>query len=249
MDHSLGALLAQNNEQGHEHAIYYLSRTMIGAEHRYNPVEKECLALVFAIQKMRHYLVGQLIHVISRVNPLRILMTKPSSLNSRLANWAILLSQYEMKFMPQKAVKGQAVADFLAEHPVPETSKLYEDLPDEIAEVCMTQASFENQVWQMFFDGASRAGPNGKIVAGVGVVLVSPQSYVLPRAFSLTEPCTNNAAEYNALIIGMQLAAEIGVQYLEAFGDSQLIVNQVRGEYEVRHPDLVPYHDATIRLA
>ena len=86
MDHSLGALLAQNNEQGQEQAIYYLSRTMIGAEHRYNPVEKECLALVFAIQKMRHYLVGQLIHVISRVNPLRILMTKPSSLNNRLAN-------------------------------------------------------------------------------------------------------------------------------------------------------------------
>jgi hypothetical protein len=96
MDHSLGALLAQNNDQGHEQAIYYLSRTMIGAEHRYNPVEKECLALVFAVQKMRHYLVGQLIHVISRVNPLRILMTKPSSLNCRLANWAILLSQYEM---------------------------------------------------------------------------------------------------------------------------------------------------------
>ena len=52
MDHSLGALLAQNNDQGHEQAIYYLSRTMIGAEHRYNPIEKECLALVFAVQKM-----------------------------------------------------------------------------------------------------------------------------------------------------------------------------------------------------
>jgi len=35
---------------------------MIGAEHRYNPIEKECLALVFVIQKMRHYLVGQTIH-------------------------------------------------------------------------------------------------------------------------------------------------------------------------------------------
>ena len=80
MDHSLGALLAQNNDQGHEQAIYYLSRTMIGAELRYNPIEKESLALVFAIQKMRHYLVGQTINVISKVNPLRLLMTKPSSL-------------------------------------------------------------------------------------------------------------------------------------------------------------------------
>ena len=96
MDHSLGALLAQNNDQGQEQAIYYLSRTMFGAEHRYNPVEKECLALVFEVQKIRHYLVEQLIHVISRVNPLRILIMKPSSLNNRLANWAILLSQYKM---------------------------------------------------------------------------------------------------------------------------------------------------------
>ena len=74
MDHSLGALQAHNNDQGHEQTIYYLSRTMIVAEHRYNPIEKECLALVFAVQKMRHYLVGQTIHVILKVNPLRLLM-------------------------------------------------------------------------------------------------------------------------------------------------------------------------------
>jgi len=95
MDHFLGALLIQKNDEGAEQAIYYVSRILIGAESRYNVVEKEYLALFFAIQKMRHYLVGQTIHVISRVNPLRILMTKPSSMNSRLANWVILLSQYE----------------------------------------------------------------------------------------------------------------------------------------------------------
>src|SRR5436853_7935050 len=81
MEHSLCALLAQHNDEGHEQAIYYLSRTLLGAEHRYHPVEKECLALVFAVQKMRHYLVGQTIYVVSKVNPLRLLMSKPSSLN------------------------------------------------------------------------------------------------------------------------------------------------------------------------
>ena len=59
------------------------------------------------------------------------------------------------------------MADFLAEHPDPRTTKLYEDLPDEIAEVCMTQTPFEEQVWQLFFDGASRTGPRGSIVARV----------------------------------------------------------------------------------
>ena len=81
---------------------------------------------------MRHYLVGQTTHVILRINPLQILMTKPRSLNSRVTNWAILLSQYDMTFIPQKAIKGQALADFLAAHPVSETLKLHEDIPDEV---------------------------------------------------------------------------------------------------------------------
>jgi len=58
-----------------------------------------------------------------------------------MAKWAILLSQYKMQFLPQKDTKGQTVAEFLAEHP-PRTTKLYEDVPDEIAEVCITQTSF-----------------------------------------------------------------------------------------------------------
>jgi len=70
-------------------------------------------------------------------------MMKPLSLNDRLAKWAILLSQYEMQFLPQKATKGQAVTDFLGEHPDPRATRLYEDLPDEIVEVYMTQTSFK----------------------------------------------------------------------------------------------------------
>lgn len=49
IDHAQGTLLAQNNELGHEQAIYYWSFTMIGVEHSYNPIEKECLAFVFTI--------------------------------------------------------------------------------------------------------------------------------------------------------------------------------------------------------
>jgi len=48
-------------------------------------------------------------------------------------------------------------------------------------------------------------GPTGNIVAGVGVVLVSPQNYVIPHTFLLTESCSNNVVEYNTLLIGMHL--------------------------------------------
>jgi len=142
-----------------------------------------------------------------------------------------------MTFVPQKAIRGQPLADFLAAHPIPETSKLLEDIPDEVIKANMTSS---DDVWQMFFDGASRTGSKGKIVARVGVIFVSLENHVLPCAFSLTEPCTNNVTEYNALLIGLQL---------EAYGDSKLIINQVKGEYEVRHEDLIPYHHVAIQLA
>ena len=61
-----------------------------------------------------------------------------------------------MQFMSKTAVKDQVVADFLADHPVPGSFKLYGDLSDKIAEVCMAQASLEEQVWQLIFDGALR---------------------------------------------------------------------------------------------
>ena len=68
-----------------------------------------------------------------------------------------------MLFVPQKAVKGQALADFLAAHPVPESSKLHEDIPDEIFESNMI---LTDEVWWMFFDGASRTIPK----AGLSLV-------------------------------------------------------------------------------
>jgi len=71
-------------------------------------------------------------------------MMKPGSLNSRLANWAILLSQYDMTFVPQKTVKRQVIADFLADHSVLETFKLHTDISNEVIEANMT---FEVDVW------------------------------------------------------------------------------------------------------
>ena len=150
--HSLSALLAQDDDNGHEQAVYYLSRTLVGAESRYPMIEKECLALVFAIQKMRHYLVGQTIYVISNINPVRVFMTQPASMNWRLARWALLLSQYDLYFKQQKSVKGRAICDFLAENPTKDVVELYDDLPDETHEVNTTS---HQQVWQLYFDWAS----------------------------------------------------------------------------------------------
>ena len=93
------------------------------------------------------------------------------------------------------------MVDFLDDHPDPRLTKLYEDLSDKIAEVYMTQTSSEKQVWKLFFDGALKTSLRENIVAGVGVVLVSPQNYVISRTLLLTASCSNNFTEYNALLI------------------------------------------------
>jgi len=59
---------------------------------------------------------------------------------------------------------------------------------------------------------------------------------------------SSKVAEYNALLIDLQLAHEMGVRYLEAYSDSKLIINQIKGKYEVCHEDLVPYHHAVIKI-
>ena len=107
-------------------------------------------------------------------------MTKSGSLNSRLAKWAILLSQYDMRFVPQKVVKGQALANFLAAHPVSENSKLHEDILDGIFKSNMIS---EDEVWQMFFDGASRTGPKVRSLLVWGLHLSHHKTMFFLRRF------------------------------------------------------------------
>ncbi|PKU70415.1 hypothetical protein MA16_Dca007167 [Dendrobium catenatum] len=75
LNESLGALLAQVNDEGKESVIYYLSRRLLPTEIQYPSTEKHYLALVFAAQKLRHYMLSHSISLISRVNPLQYLMT------------------------------------------------------------------------------------------------------------------------------------------------------------------------------
>ena len=88
----------------------------------------------------------------------------------------------------------------------------------------------------MFFDGSSRSDG-----AGAGIVFVSPQKQVLPYSVVLGELCLNNVAEYQALIIKLQMAIEMGISELEVYGDSQLVINQLLTRYEVKKDNLIPY--------
>ena len=68
--------------------------------------------------------------MISKADPIKYILSRPI-LNGRLAKYAVILKQYNLVYVPQKAVKGQALADFLADHPIPDDWELNNDLPRE----------------------------------------------------------------------------------------------------------------------
>ncbi|GKV04930.1 hypothetical protein SLEP1_g17015 [Rubroshorea leprosula] len=170
-------------------------------------------------------------------DPLKYIMSRPV-LSGRLAKWALLLSEFEIIYVPQKAVKGQALADFLADHPIPAEWELSKDLPDEEVFFIDVLPS-----WELYFDRASRRDG-----AGVGVVFVTPKNEVIPFSFSLREQCSNNVAEYQALIASWEMALEMKIYQLNVYGDSSLVVNQLIKEFDVRKPELVPYFQYASQL-
>ncbi|KAL0411032.1 UNVERIFIED_CONTAM: hypothetical protein Slati_3692900 [Sesamum latifolium] len=108
-------------------------------------------------------------------------------------------------YVPQKAVKGQVLANFLADHPIPAEWELSNDLPDENALVIEV-----TPYWKMYFDGASH-----KEGAGAGVIFITSDGEVFPYSFTLTQNCSNNVVEYQALILGLEMAIDIKQLHLK----------------------------------
>jgi ribonuclease HI len=84
--------------------------------------------------------------------------------------------------------------------------------------------------------------------AGAGLVFVTPEGGIIRHSLALTEPCTNNEIEYEALIAGLELSLELEIKAVRIFGDSQLIINQITGEYKVLKPEVIQYHPKTMEL-
>src|SRR5215467_2865740 len=95
-------------------------------------------------------------------------------------------------------------------------------------------------------DGAARGNPGP---AAYGVVLRRPDGAPLESLGKYIGRLTNNAAEYYALIAALDYAAANGIRRLRVLSDSQLIVNQMKGLYKVKHPDLRPLHERAKKQA
>jgi ribonuclease HI len=140
------------------------------------------------------------------------------------------LIEYDLAYELLKSLKGQVVVDFIVGHSINQNS-------DESCNLVSIHP------WKLFFDGlACREGQ------GVGVVLISPKGAAFEQSVHLEYYCTNNQAEYEAILLGLQFLSPMGVKHVEAFNDSLLVVQQVVGMFQCFDGSLNAYLDKCLNI-
>jgi len=145
-------------------------------------------------------------------------------MSGRIGKWILALSEFDLRYESAKAVKGQIMADFVTQH-------------------CGVVETLEIVPWTLFFDGSTC--DRG---AGIGIVLISPRGRKYELSLPIVATSTNNQADYQALIKGLELLREVHADAIEVFGDSMLVINQLAGSYECRSEVLIAYYEKSIRL-
>ncbi|KAJ9535409.1 hypothetical protein OSB04_un001477 [Centaurea solstitialis] len=224
-NNAVSAVLVREGDQ-HQQPIYYISKSFLDAETRYTSMEKLLLGLVTAAKKLRHYFESHHIIVVTNY-PLKIVLRKPE-LTGRLAKWSIYLSSFDLTYQPRTAIKSQALADFVAEF----SPGIEEPSYDEISNVMI----HDNEPWTMHVDGASNARGSG-----LGVVLKSSHGGNMVYSVRCEFKTTNNEAEYEALIAGLDMAYDLGARWLHVRSDSLLVVNQINGEFQAKDSKMISY--------
>ena len=131
--------------------------------------------------------------------------------------------------MPRTSIKGQFLADLVAEfieleiEELPSKGNMDEKLVGTISQYCLP-------TWEVYVDGASNQKGSG-----VGLVLMSPEKVVIEKSLRLDFSATNNEAEYEALLEGMAMVQRMEGKSIKLFSDSKLVVGQVRGEFEAKN--------------
>ncbi|XP_057418949.1 uncharacterized protein LOC130713175 [Lotus japonicus] len=150
-------------------------------------------------------------------------LQKPD-LSGRLVSWSVELSEYDIQYEPRGQVTIQSLIDF-------------------VAELTPTEGERNQGEWILSVDGSSN-----NTGSGAGITIESPDKMVIEQSLKFEFKASNNQSEYEALIAGLRLAIELGVQKLFIKGDSQLVVKQVNGEYQVKDPQLSKYLGVVRRL-
>jgi ribonuclease HI len=181
--------------------------------------------VILTRRKLRHYFESHPVTVVSSFPLGEIIQCREAS--GRIAKWEVELMGETLSFAPRKAIKSQALADFLAKW----------------VDTQLPTAPIQAKLWTMYFDGSLM-----KTGAGAGLLFVSPLGKHLCYVIRLHFPTSNNMAEYEALVNELRITVELGVQRLDARGDSQLVIDQVMKNSHCRDRRMEAYCDEVRRL-
>ncbi|XP_074300640.1 uncharacterized protein LOC141631935 [Silene latifolia] len=155
-------------------------------------------------------------------------MRKPELLG-HMSKWSMHLSRYDIQYEPRTAIKSQALADFVSDF-----NPAIQNLAEK--EILILEESRKGEAWTLHTDGAlNQRG------TGVGLVLRSPQGDLIVQAVCYEFKATNNEAEYEALILGLQLALNLKVKCLQVYNDSLFIFNHVKDSYTATDSKMIAY--------
>ncbi|XP_011081468.1 uncharacterized protein LOC105164513 [Sesamum indicum] len=201
-------------ENGKQNPVYYVSKMLQGAEKKYIQIEKLALALVITTRKLQPYFQSHPIVVLTN-HPLKQVMSKPDT-SGRMIKWAVELGEFDIEFQTRNAIKAQVFADFLVEFEGEQPEK--------------------EERWLLHVDGSSTS-KNGV----AGIYLQGPDGVEIEIAVRLNFPATNNEAEYEALIQGLQITLDRGIRQVDVYTDSQLVAMQVQATYEMCEWSMTQY--------
>ena len=137
--------------------------------------------------------------------------------------------------MPHTSIKGQILADLVAEFTEPEIEEL--PLVGNMDEKLVgTISQYRLPTWEVYIDGASNQKGSG-----VGLVLMSSEKVIIEKFLRLNFSATNNEAEYKTLLVGMAMVQRMGGKSIKLFLNSKLVVGQVRGEFKAKDERMQGY--------
>ena len=184
------------------------------------------MVIVHATKKLHHYFQAHTVVILTQL--LLKLILWSADYTGRIAKWGTILGAFDIKYMPCTSVKGQVLADLVAEFAeLLEEAKVKQHGIDEKSVSLISTRDLSS--WKVYVDGV--VNQRG---AGVGLVLVSPEKITIEKPLRLGFSVTNNEVEYEALLMGMVMVHKMGGRIVEMFSDSRLIVGQVKGELEAR---------------
>src|SRR3954469_11348628 len=213
---AVSANLIRETEDGQK-PVYFTSKALQGPEVRYQQIEKVALALIIAARRLRYYFLAHTIFVRTD-QPIKQLLSRPD-MAGRMLRWSLELSEFDVQYESRKALKAQALADFVAE----------------MTSIADYPTPTENK-WTIYVDGASSNSGSG-----AGIILENDEGLIIEVSLVLSFTTSNNQAEYEALLEGLRLAEDVGAREVMIYTDSQLVASQVNGNYQAKNDTLAEY--------